>query len=202
MAMETEKEVRAGMETGPQKEAELQKQTELQKNPELQKNAELQKEAGKKMSLLMFSGEYDKAMAGLILANAARDIEVEVTMFFAFWGLFLLRDPERMTQEDKTIYEKLLGWMSPKGAEDLPLSRMNFSGLGKWMLTEMIEDQEAPKLIHFLKGARKKNVKFYGCRLSLEIMGIRPEELIPELEVVDAQTYLRDALASDVQLFI
>ncbi|MMZ66063.1 hypothetical protein D1872_285220 [compost metagenome] len=66
----------------------------------------------------------------------------------------------------------------------------------------MIEDQEAPKLIHFLKGARKKNVKFYGCRLSLEIMGIRPEELIPELEVVDAQTYLRDALASDVQLFI
>lgn len=198
MAMEAEKEVRAGMETGLQ--TELQMQTELQ--TELQKQAQLQKEAGKKMSLLMFSGEYDKAMAGLILANAARDIEVEVTMFFAFWGLFLLRDPERMTQEDKTVYEKLLGWMSPKGAEDLPLSRMNFSGLGKWMLTEMIEDQEAPKLIHFLKGARKKNVKFYGCRLSLEIMGIRAEELIPELEVVDAQTYLRDALASDVQLFI
>ncbi|TYA12614.1 sulfide reductase [Paenibacillus faecis] len=188
------------METGLQ--TELQKQAQLQKEAELQKNAGLQKEAGKKMSLLMFSGEYDKAMAGLILANAARDIEVEVTMFFAFWGLFLLRDPERMTQEDKTVYEKLLGWMSPKGAEDLPLSRMNFSGLGKWMLTEMIEDQEAPKLIHFLKGARKKTVKFYGCRLSLEIMGIRPEELIPELEVVDAQTYLRDALASDVQLFI
>lgn len=158
--------------------------------------------AEKKMSLLMFSGEYDKAMAGLILANAARDIDVEVTMFFAFWGLFLLRDPDRMTSEDKSVYEKIMGWMTPKGPEDLPLSKMNFSGLGKWMMTEMIEDQEAPKLIHYLKGARKKNIKFYGCKLSLEIMGFKPEEFIPELEIVDAQTYLRDALKSDVQLFI
>ncbi|MCM3703757.1 DsrE/DsrF/DrsH-like family protein [Paenibacillus macerans] len=156
----------------------------------------------KRMNLLMFSGEYDKAMAGLILANAARDIEVEVTMFFAFWGLFLVRDPDKMTLEDKTLYEKLMTWMTPKGPEELPLSRMNFSGLGKRMLTEMIEDNEAPKLIHFLKGARKKNIKFYGCKLSVEIMGLKPEEFIPELEIIDAQTYLRDALESDVQLFI
>ncbi|MEF2966703.1 DsrE/DsrF/DrsH-like family protein [Paenibacillus sp. M1] len=158
--------------------------------------------AEKKLSLLMFSGEYDKAMAGLILANAARDMEMDVTMFFAFWGLMLLRDPDRMNQEDKTVYEKMMAWMTPKGPEQLPLSRMNFSGLGKLMLTEMIEDNEAPKLIHFLKGARKKNVKFYGCKLSVEIMGFKPEEFIPELEIVDAQTYLRDAMESDVQLFI
>lgn len=111
---------------------------------------------GKKLNLLMFSGEYDKAMAGLILANAARDIEVEVTMFFSFWGLFLVRDPETMTLEDKSIYEKLMDVITPKGPEQLPLSRMNFSGLGKLMLEEMMEDQGAPKLIHFLKGARKR----------------------------------------------
>lgn len=156
----------------------------------------------KRMNLLMFSGEYDKAMAGLILANSAKEIDVDVTMFFAFWGLFLVRDPDRMTLEDKTLYEKLMTWMTPKGPEGLPLSRMNFSGLGKWMLTEMIEDKEAPQLIHFLKGARKKNIKFYGCKLSVEIMGLKPEEFIPELEIIDAQTYLRDALESDVQLFI
>ena len=57
----------------------------------------------KRMNLLMFSGEYDKAMAGLILANTARDIDCEVTLFFAFWGLFLIRDPETMTLEDKSI---------------------------------------------------------------------------------------------------
>ncbi|MNB65804.1 hypothetical protein D3C81_152710 [compost metagenome] len=156
----------------------------------------------RKMNLLMFSGEYDKAMAGLILANSARDIEVEVTMFFAFWGLFLIRDPEKMTLEDKSIYEKLMDVITPKGPEQLPLSRMNFSGLGKWMLEEMIEDQDAPKLIHFLKGARKKNIKFYACKLSVEIMGFKPEELLPEVEIIDAAAYLKDALDSDMQLFI
>ncbi|KJD42851.1 MAG: DsrE/DsrF/DrsH-like family protein [Bacillota bacterium] len=156
----------------------------------------------KKMNLLMFSGDYDKAMAGLILANTARELDVDVTMFFAFWGLFLVRDPDKMTLEDKTIYEKIMGWMTPKGPEELPLSKMNFSGLGKLMLTEMIEDNEAPKLIHFLKGARKKNVKFYACKLSVDIMGFKPEEFIPELEIIEAKTYLKDALESDMQLFI
>lgn len=104
----------------------------------------------------MFSGEYDKAMAGLILANAARDIDVEVTMFFSFWGLFLVRDPEKMTLEDKSIYEKLMDVITPKGPGQLPLSHLNFSGLGRMMLEEMMEEQGAPKLIHFLKGARKK----------------------------------------------
>ncbi|KOS03778.1 MULTISPECIES: DsrE/DsrF/DrsH-like family protein [Paenibacillus] len=156
----------------------------------------------KRMNLLMFSGDYDKAMAGLILANTARELDVDVTMFFAFWGLFLVRDPDKMTLEDKTIYEKIMGWMTPKGPEELPLSKMNFSGLGKLMLTEMIEDNEAPKLIHFLKGARKKNVKFYACKLSVDIMGFKPEEFIPELEIIEAKTYLKDALESDMQLFI
>ncbi|WP_379156856.1 DsrE/DsrF/DrsH-like family protein [Paenibacillus sp. sgz5001063] len=157
---------------------------------------------GKRMNLLMFSGEYDKAMAALILANTARDIDVEVTMFFTFWGLFLVRDPDKMTLEDKTIYEKLMDVITPKGPEQLPLSRMNFSGLGKMMLEEMIEDQGAPKLIHFLKGARHKNIKFYACKLSVEIMGFKPEELLPEVEIIDAATYLKDALESDMQLFI
>ncbi|HJV46351.1 MAG TPA: DsrE/DsrF/DrsH-like family protein [Bacillota bacterium] len=156
----------------------------------------------KRMNLLMFSGEYDKAMAGLILANTARELEVDVTMFFAFWGLFLLRDPEKMTLEDKTIYEKMMTLLTPKGPDQLPLSKMNFSGLGKMMLLEMIEDDQAPQLIHFLKGAIKKNVKFYACKLSVEIMGFKEEEFIPEVEIVDAKTYLKDALETDMQLFI
>lgn len=157
---------------------------------------------GKKMNLLMFSGEYDKAMAGLILANTAREIDVEVTMFFAFWGLFLVRDPEKMTLEDKTIYEKLMDVITPKGPHQLPLSRMNFGGLGRMMLEEMMEDQGAPQLVHFLKGARKKNIKFYACKLSVEIMGFKPEEFLPEVEIIDAAAYLKDALESDMQLFI
>lgn len=154
------------------------------------------------MNLLVFSGDYDKALVALILANTAREIGVDVTMFFAFWGLFLLRDPEKMTLEDKSAYEKMFDMMTPKGPENLPLSKMNFSGIGKHMLKEMMKENETPKLIDFLNGARKKGVIFYGCKLSLEIMGFKKEELIPELEIIEAKEYLADALNSDMQLFI
>lgn len=156
----------------------------------------------KKINLLMFSGDYDKAMAALIIANSAKELGVDVTIFFAFWGLFLIRDPEKMTLDDKTNYEKMFTLMTPKGPEDLPLSKMNMSGIGKKMLLEMMEDGNAPKLLDFLNGARKKGVKFYGCKLSVEIMGLKEEELLPEVEIIDAKEYLKDALDSNMQLFI
>lgn len=154
------------------------------------------------MNLLMFSGEYDKALAALILANSAREMGVEVSMFFAFWGLLLLRDPETVEREHKSLYEKMFGMMTPKGPEDLPLSKMNMAGIGKEMLKSMMEDDDTPNLSAFLKGARKKGVKFYGCKLSVETMGFKKEELLPELEIIDAKEYLKDALSSDMQLFI
>lgn len=154
------------------------------------------------MNILMFSGDFDKALAALVLANSARELEVEVTMFFAFWGLFLVRDPEKVTSDDKTAYEKMFGMMTPKGPEELPLSRMNMAGLGKQMLLDMMEDDKTPSLTDFLNGARKKGVKFYGCKLSVDVMGFKEDELIPEVKIITAKEYLGDALASDMQLFI
>jgi peroxiredoxin family protein len=156
----------------------------------------------KKINLLVFSGEYDKALAALILANSAKELGADVSMFFAFWGLLLVRDPEVSVLKDKSFYEKMFGMMTPKGVEDLPLSNMNFSGLGKAMLKAMMKDEDTPDLNAFLKGARKKGVKFYGCKLSVEVMGFKKEELLPELEIIDAKEYLKDALNSDMQLFI
>lgn len=156
----------------------------------------------KKMSILLFSGEYDKALAALILANTARTMGIETTIFFAFWGLCLVRDPEKLRMEDKSLYEKMFGVMTPNGPEDLPLSKMNFAGIGKKMLIEMMEDDDTPPLTAFLKGAQKKGVRFFGCKLSMEIMGLKAEEMIPELEVKEAKDYLQDALESDLQLFI
>lgn len=156
----------------------------------------------KRMSILLFSGEYDKALAALLLANTAKTIDVEVSMFFAFWGLGLVRDPEKLHLADKTLYEKMFGMMTPRGPEDLPLSKMNFAGIGKKMLIEMMEDDDTPPLTAFLKGAQKKGVNFFGCKLSMEIMGLQEEEMIPELKVIEAKDYLIDALESDLQLFI
>lgn len=156
----------------------------------------------KKLNILLFSGEYDKALAALTIANAARDLGVDVTMFCAFWGLFLVRDPEKMTLEDKTAYEKMFDSVTPVGPEQLPLSKMNMAGVGKVMLQKMMEDAEAPSLVNFLKGARKKGVKFYGCKMSVEVMGFKEEEFIEEFKIITAQDYLKDALNSDMQLFV
>ncbi len=156
----------------------------------------------KKLNLLLFSGEYDKALAALILANSARELEVDVSIFFAFWGLFLVRDPEKFTTEDKSMYEKMFGMMTPKGPNELPLSKMNFAGIGKEMLLEMMEEDDAPPLIAFLKGAQKKGVKFCACKLSVDVMGFKQEEFIPEVKIMEAKEYLSDALSSNMQLFI
>lgn len=156
----------------------------------------------KKMNLLIFSGEYDKALAALILANTGREMGMDVTLFFTFWGLMLVRDPDKLTLEDKTLFEQMFGLVTPQGVEDLPLSKMNLAGLGKKMLLEMMENDKTPTLTDFLNGALKKGVKFYGCKLSVEIMGFKEEELLPEVEIITAQQYLEDALDSQIQLFI
>ncbi len=154
------------------------------------------------MNILMFSGDYDKALAALVLANSARELEVDVTMFFAFWGLCLVRDPDKGGSEDKSLYEEMFGMVTPKGPEELPLSKMNMAGLGKYMLKEMMEDDKTPTLTDFLNGARKKGVTFYGCKLSVDVMGFKEDELLPEVKIITAKEYLADALASDLQLFI
>lgn len=159
-------------------------------------------EKEKKLSLILFSGEYDKAMAALILANSARELKIKVNIFFAFWGLCLIRDPEKMSLEDKTSFEKMFSVMAPIGPEDLPLSKMNMAGLGKAMLKDMMEDHDAPDLSAFLKGAQKKGVNFFACKLSLEVMGFKLEEMLPGVKVLTATEYLQDALESDIQLFI
>nr|WP_272876642.1 DsrE/DsrF/DrsH-like family protein [Clostridium sp. Cult1] len=152
------------------------------------------------MNILMFSGEYDKALAALILANSAKMINMDVTIFFAFWGLLLVKESNSM--EDKTTYEKMFANMAPKHIEELPLSKMNFAGIGKKMLTEMMEESDTPKLKDFLMGAINKGVEFKACKLSCEVMGFKEEELLKEVKIVTAKEYLVDAMDSNIQLFI
>lgn len=156
----------------------------------------------KKLNILLFSGDYDKALASLILANGAKDLGMDVTIFCAFWGLLLLREDTGEEDSEKSFLEKTFSAVTPKEAEELPLSHMNMLGMGQNMLKKMMEQSDKPQLKDFLKGARKKKVKFYGCKLSVEVMGFQKEELIPELEIIEVNEYLKDALDSDIQLFI
>ena len=156
----------------------------------------------KHMNVLLFSGDYDKCLAALILVNGAKEMGMTATVFCAFWGLFILRDEEKISMEDKNIYEKMFSSITPADAEKLPLSKMNLAGIGKSMLLSMMDENHAPRLKDFLQGARNKGVRFCACKLSLEIMGFKSEELLEGVEVIDVQAYLQDAVTADVQLFI
>lgn len=107
-----------------------------------------------------------------------------------------------MSEEDKTTYEKMFANMTPKNIEELPLSKMNFAGIGKKMLVEMMEESDTPALTDFLNGAIKKGVNIQACKLSCEVMGFKEEELIKEVKIVTAEEYLQNALESNIQLFI
>lgn len=155
-----------------------------------------------RVNLLVFSGEYDKALAAFILANAAKGINMEVSMFFAFWGLLVVRDPEKMIMGRKSFLQKFFSIFTPKGSEGLTLSKMNMGWMGQRMLKRMMKEKSKPMLIDFLNGARKKGVEFYGCKLSQEVMGFSKDELIPEVQIIEAYDYLKDALNSEIQLFI
>ncbi|MBS4534465.1 DsrE/DsrF/DrsH-like family protein [Clostridium sp. D2Q-14] len=156
----------------------------------------------KRLNLLLFSGEYDKALAALILANGAKENGMDVTIFCAFWGLLVIRKEGYENSIDKTISQKMFEKMIPKNAEDLNISNMNFLGAGQRMLKHMMKESDKPMLKDFLDGARHKNVKFYACKLSQEVMGFTKEELIDEAITIEVDQYLKDALESDIQLFI
>jgi peroxiredoxin family protein len=154
------------------------------------------------LNVLLFSGDYDKCLAALILANSAVDMGMKATIFCAFWGLLILRDPDKIPAKDKNLYEQMFAAVTPGQAEKLPLSKMNMAGIGKGMLLTMMDENETPHLKDFLAGARHKGVRFCACKLSLEIMGFKPEELLTGIEIIEVQSYLKDALQADIQLFI
>ncbi len=158
--------------------------------------------AKRHFNILLFSGDYDKCLAAFILANGAKEMGMTATIFCAFWGLLVIRDMAKISLEDKNVYEKMFSSVTPANAENLPLSKMNLAGLGKSMLVNMMDAKDTPHLQDFLQGARNKGVRFCACKLSMEIMGFREEELLEGIEVIDVHAYLQDAANADMQLFI
>ncbi|MDI3522982.1 MAG: hypothetical protein PWP43_1164 [Bacillota bacterium] len=154
-----------------------------------------------KKTLIVFSGDLDKAMAAFIIATGAAAMGNEVTMFFTFWGLNILRKAKRV-QVKKNLLEKLFGWMMPRGPEKLGLSKMNFAGLGPWMMKLMMRQKNVNTLPELIEQAQALGVKIIACSMSMDIMGIHPEELIDGIEYAGVASYLGEADEANVNLFI
>jgi len=155
----------------------------------------------KKKSIVVFSGDFDKAMAAFIIANGAATMGSEVTMFFTFWGLNILRKPEKVEAE-KNFVEKMFGWMMPRGADRLNLSKMNMGGMGKRMIQGIMRKKNVSSLPELIQSAQDDGVRLVACSMSMDLMGIKREELIDGVEEGGVASYLHTAESGNVNLFV
>jgi peroxiredoxin family protein len=154
-----------------------------------------------KKTIIVFSGDMDKAMASFIIANGAAAMGDDVTMFFTFWGLNVLRKAQKIKVK-KNFIERMFGWMMPRGAEKLGLSKMNFLGIGPVMMKQIMKQKNVNTLPELIESAQAMGVKLIACTMSMDIMGIRKEELIDGVEFAGVATYLGEADQANTNLFI
>lgn len=154
-----------------------------------------------KTTIVLFSGDLDKAIAAFIIANGAAAYDHEVTIFFTFWGLNALRRDEPI-KTNKGLLEKAFGWMMPRGAKKLGLSKMNFGGLGPQMIKHVMKKHKALSLPELIELAKEQGVKLVACTMTMDLLGLKQEELIDGLEYAGVAAYLGDAANGKVNLFI
>ena len=158
-------------------------------------------QGGNDKSMVIFSGDLDKALAGLIIANGAASMGRKVTMFFTFWGLNILRKSNRVKVQ-KNFIEKMFGMMMPRGSKKLGLSRMNMFGMGSKMIRGVMKSKNVQSLEELIQAAMDNGVKILACQMSMDIMGIKREELIDGVEIAGVATFIGSAEQSDTNLFI
>ena len=152
-------------------------------------------------TFVVFSGDLDKTIAAFIMANGAAAMGREVTIFFTFWGLNILRRPEKVKTK-KGFIEKMFGIMMPRGTKKLGLSRMNMGGAGAKMIRAVMKSKGVSSLEELIQNAIDHGVRLVACQMSMEIMGIKQEELIDGVELGGVATFLGSGEQSNMSLFI
>jgi peroxiredoxin family protein/rhodanese-related sulfurtransferase/TusA-related sulfurtransferase len=156
---------------------------------------------GKNKTLVIFSGELDKALAGCIIANGVIASGHQASMFFTFWGLNLLRK-NQLVKVKKNLIEKMFGFMMPRGTEKAKLSNMNMAGLGTAMIKNIMKKKNVDSLPEMLQTAIDNGVRIQACQMSMDLMGIKREELIDGIEIVGVATMLASSDDSNAVIFI
>lgn len=152
-------------------------------------------------TMVVFSGDLDKAIASFIIANGAATMGKKVTMFFTFWGLNVLRKPEKV-KTPKNIIEKAFEMMMPRGSKKLGLSRMNMGGMGAKMIRGVMKNKNIQSLEELMDAAIQSGVEIVACTMSMDVMGIKKEELIDGITYGGVGYYLGQADDSNINLFI
>ena len=140
-------------------------------------------------------------MAAFVIANGSIAMGYKTTIFFTFWGLNVLRKNQPIPVK-KTILEKMFGFMMPRGIDKLKLSKMNMGGLGTQMMKHVMKSKNVMPLSELMSSAISSGVKLVACSMTMDIMGIKKEELIDNVEIGGVGYYLGEAGNASVNLFV
>jgi len=155
-----------------------------------------------KMTIIVFSGDMDKVIAAFNVAIGGATSGMDVTMFFTFWGLNVIKKNEG-SLPSKGILRRMLNMMNRGGAKRLPLSKFQMLGLGKLMMQKLMRDNNFPQVEELIATAKEFGVKFVACTNTCSMMGLPKEAFIPEVDsFAGVATYIADAQQSKVNLFI
>ena len=155
-----------------------------------------------KKTIILFSGEMDKVLAAFVIANGAAAMGDDVTMFFTFWGLNALRKSKKPKVDGKSFLQSMFGMMMPRGTEKLALSHMNFGGIGPKLMKRVMKQQNVDSLDQMIETAKEQGIKMLACTMSMDVMGLKQEELIDGLDFVGVASYFGEADEANVNLFI
>lgn len=155
----------------------------------------------KDLTMVVFSGDLDKALAAMIIANGFASMGQKATLFFTFWGLNILRKDNPPIVK-KNFIERMFGWMMPRGARKLTLSQMHMMGMGTGMIKGIMKQKHVDSLPELIKQAQANGVRLLACQMSMDLMGIKLEELLDGVEVAGVATMAASATESNTHYFI
>ena len=153
-----------------------------------------------RVCLILFSGDLDRVLAAFVIATGAAAVGQQVSMFFTFWGLSVLKKDRQLS--GKTVFQKMMALMSPRSSQSLPVSKMNYFGVGAKMLRAMMKEKNVSSLEDMISLARELGVRMIACEMSRDVMGIKESELVGGLECGGVASFLADSLRSRTSLFI
>ena len=156
---------------------------------------------GKGKTFIMFSDDLDKALATFVLANGAAATGQKVTIFFTFWGLNVIKKLHK-PETEKDIFGKMFGMMLPSSSKKLKLSKMSMGGIGGKMMRYIMNKKGIDSLESLRQQALENGVEFIACQMSMDVMGVKQEELLDEVTVGGVATYMERADNANVNLFI
>ena len=147
----------------------------------------------KKISIVCFSGDFDKMLAAYTIATGAAATNREVTMFFTFWGLNALKKKQGHSWLGKDFLSRVFNFLMG-GKKSLPLSRLNFFGASSKLMTGMMKKNNVASLDELMEAATALGIRFFACEMSMHILGVTKEDLIDDVqEVVGVATFLNES---------